>query len=150
MLENLNNENNENMMKSGTQTNNLCPCDKKRKGSKRTYKVDGKVKLTPEAKAEYIATQKTKDYYCKNEYCIYCACNILKASEQEHLHTKKHIKFVQLYEDTKNELLTKNITNEESIMQEFKMRQEKHVITHFLVKYGKKKHLEQFQYLLST
>ena len=145
MQQNLNN----NMVESGTQTD-LNPCEKKRKGSKRTYTVDGKVKLTPEAKAQYIATQKTKDYYCKNEYCLYCACNILKASEKEHTHTKKHIKFVQLFEDIKKELSTKNITDEEAIMQENKTRQEKQVMAHFLMKYGKKKHLEQFQYLIST
>ena len=102
---NLNNNNNnmlENKYKKGS-----------KKGSKKSYIT------TPEKKAEYLETYKNKPCYSMLIKCPLCNVEYIKASENLHLKSKKHILNKEAYDVTFKQVKEENITNEDEQLKLF-------------------------------
>ena len=135
------------MVDNGMQTEE--PKKNSKKGSKKSVKVDGKRIVFPEAKREYLETYKSKKCYNEEIYCMVCSCSFIKASEKLHQQMKKHLKNLQLYEDVKNDLEQKGITDDESINHEFRVKRGQCMVAHIVNTYGKK-YSEHIQPLIKS
>jgi len=84
-----------------------------KKGSKKVYVT------TPEKKAEYLETYKSKPCYNLKLKCPLCNTEYIKACEQQHSETNKHILNKQAYEQTFEQIKQENITDEEEQLKLF-------------------------------
>ncbi len=84
-----------------------------KKGSKKNYIT------TPEKKAEYLETYKNKPCYNLLIKCPLCNVEYIKASENLHLKSKKHILNKEAYEITYKQIKQENILNEDEQLKLF-------------------------------
>jgi len=139
----------ENFNKNPMVDNGIQTEEPKKKGSKKSIKVDGKRIVFPEAKREYLETYKNKKCYNEEIYCMVCSCSFIKASQKLHQQMKKHLKNVQLYEDVKKDLEQKGITDDETINNEFRVKRGQCMVERIVNIYGKK-YLEYIQPLIKS
>ena len=105
----MNNNNNDN-----TNINNNVNTTNKKNSKKGSKKAP-----TTEKKAEYLDTYKNKPCYNLLIKCPLCNVEYIKASENLHLKSKKHILNKEAYEITFKQVKQENITNEDEQLKLF-------------------------------
>jgi hypothetical protein len=105
-----------------------------KKGSKKGSKKENKKNYitTPEKKAEYLETYKNKPCYNLLIKCPLCNVEYIKASENLHLKSKKHILNKEAYEITFKQVKQENILNEDEQLKlfnenKFKIKHDKYL-----------------------
>jgi hypothetical protein len=125
-MNNDNNNNDNNNIQQQPNNNILENKKNSRKGSKKSYIT------TPEKKAEYLDTYKNKPCYNLLVKCPICNVEYIKASEQMHLKSKKHILNKEAYDITFKQVKQDNIINEDEQIKlfnenKFKIKHEKYL-----------------------
>ena len=87
--------------------------------NKKNSKKGSKKAPTTEKKAEYLDTYKNKPCYNLLVKCPLCNVEYIKASENLHLKSKKHILNKEAYEITFKQVKQENITNEDEQLKLF-------------------------------
>lgn len=120
----MNNNNNNNI--NNIEINEIKKASKK--SSKKSYIT------TQEKKNEYLETYKNKPCYSMLIKCPLCNVEYIKASENLHLKSKKHILNKEAYDITFKQVKEENITNEDEQLKlfnenKFKIKHEKYLET---------------------
>ena len=90
-----------------------------KKCSKKGTKINGKYIYSKEQMAQYLETYKNKPCYNLLIKCPLCSVEYIKASENLHLKSKKHILNKEAYEITFKQVKEENITNEDEQLKLF-------------------------------
>jgi hypothetical protein len=83
-----------------------------KKGSTKGTKIDGKYIPSKEQKSQYLQTYKSKPCYNLLLKCLLCDAQYIKANEDKHNRSKKHIFNKESYEEANLYINENNINDE--------------------------------------
>ena len=83
-----------------------------KKGSTKGTKIDGKYIPSKEQKSQYLQTYKSKPCYNLLLKCLLCDAQYIKANEDKHNRSKKHIFNKESYEEAISYINENNINDE--------------------------------------